>query len=183
MSALNFNPAPSYVVFLAMALKKKGTGVMIQSPSVFESLGMWYIFLEYKMFYSLPSFSTGNFDSQVDPLSDLFPEIPSPFVESVNSISEESFPADPTFYKPPTADPTFGESPLSAPAANPVNTTALEPRHSHRVSTFPSHLRDFHCFSIFATLHEPHTFREASFDLLWQQVMKEELNALLKTGT
>ena len=42
MSALNFNPAPSYVVFLAMALKKKGIGVMIQSPSVFEFLGMWY---------------------------------------------------------------------------------------------------------------------------------------------
>jgi hypothetical protein len=42
MSAINFNPAPSYVVFLAMALKKRGTSVMIQSPSVFESLGMWY---------------------------------------------------------------------------------------------------------------------------------------------
>jgi hypothetical protein len=40
MSTLNFNPAPSYIVFLAMALKKRGTGVMIQLPSVFESLGM-----------------------------------------------------------------------------------------------------------------------------------------------
>jgi hypothetical protein len=28
-----------------------------------------------------------------------------------------------------------------------------------------------------------HTFREASSDPLWQQVMKEELDALLKTGT
>ena len=42
MSALNFNPTPSYIVFLAMALMKKGTGVMIQSPNVFKSLGMWY---------------------------------------------------------------------------------------------------------------------------------------------
>jgi hypothetical protein len=42
MSILNFNPAPNYLVFLAMALKKKGTGVMIQSPSIFESLDMWY---------------------------------------------------------------------------------------------------------------------------------------------
>uniref|UniRef100_A0A2N9IU69 Integrase catalytic domain-containing protein n=1 Tax=Fagus sylvatica TaxID=28930 RepID=A0A2N9IU69_FAGSY len=83
----------------------------------------------------------------------------------------------------PTADPTFDESPLSAPAANPVNTTAPEPRRSHQVSTLPSHLRDFHCFSAFATLHEPHTFREASSDPLWQQAMKEELDALLKTGT
>uniref|UniRef100_A0A2N9I9C9 Uncharacterized protein n=1 Tax=Fagus sylvatica TaxID=28930 RepID=A0A2N9I9C9_FAGSY len=67
------------------------------------------VFLEHKMFYSLPSFST------------------------VNSISEESPLADPTSYESPTADPTFGESPLSAPAANPVNTTAPEPRRSHRV--------------------------------------------------
>jgi hypothetical protein len=66
----------------------------------------------------------------------------------------------------PTTDPTFDESPLSAPAANPVNTTAPEPRRSHRVSTLPSHLRDFHCFSAFATLHKPHTFREASSDPL-----------------
>uniref|UniRef100_A0A2N9GRB9 Integrase catalytic domain-containing protein n=1 Tax=Fagus sylvatica TaxID=28930 RepID=A0A2N9GRB9_FAGSY len=92
-------------------------------------------------------------------------------------------PADPSSDESPTADPTFDESPLSAPAANPVNTTAPEPRRSHRVSTLPSHLRDFHCFSAFATLHEPHTFREASSDPLWQQVMKEELDALLKTGT
>ena len=42
MSVLNFNPIPNYLVFLAMTLKKRGTGVIIQSPSVFESLGMWY---------------------------------------------------------------------------------------------------------------------------------------------
>uniref|UniRef100_A0A2N9FB11 Integrase catalytic domain-containing protein n=1 Tax=Fagus sylvatica TaxID=28930 RepID=A0A2N9FB11_FAGSY len=148
MSALNFNPAPSSVVFLAMALKKRG-----------------------------------NSDSQADPLPNLFPEIPSPSAESVNPISDESPPADPSSDESPTADPTFDESPLSAPAANPVNTTAPEPRRSHRVSTLPSHLRDFHCFSAFATLHEPHTFREASSDPLWQQAMKEELDALLKTGT
>ena len=40
MSVLNFNPIPNYLVFLAMTLKKRGTGVIIQSPSVFESLGM-----------------------------------------------------------------------------------------------------------------------------------------------
>uniref|UniRef100_A0A2N9EUN8 Integrase catalytic domain-containing protein n=1 Tax=Fagus sylvatica TaxID=28930 RepID=A0A2N9EUN8_FAGSY len=40
------------------------------------------------------------------------------------------------FYSLPlfsAADPTFDESPLTAPAANPVNTTAPEPRRSHRV--------------------------------------------------
>uniref|UniRef100_A0A2N9HNI8 Uncharacterized protein n=1 Tax=Fagus sylvatica TaxID=28930 RepID=A0A2N9HNI8_FAGSY len=141
------------------------------------------VFWEHKMFYSLPLFSAGNSDSQADPLPNLFPEIPSPSAESVNPISDESPPADPSFDESPTADPTFDESPLSAPAANPVNTTAPEPRRSHQVSTLPSHLRDFHCFSAFATLHEPHTFREASSDPLWQQAMKEELDALLKTGT
>jgi transposase InsO family protein len=141
------------------------------------------VFWEHKMFYSLPLFSAGNSDSQADPLPNLFPEIPSPSAESVNPISDESPPADPSSDESPTADPTFDESPLTAPAANPVNTTAPEPRRSHRVSTLPSHLRDFHCFSAFATLHEPHTFREASSDPLWQQAMKEELDALLKTGT
>ena len=135
------------------------------------------------MFYSLPSFSAGNFDSQADSLPNLFPEIPSPSAESVNPISDESPSIDPSSDVSPTADPTFDESPLSAPTANPVNTTAPEPRHSHRVSTFLSHFRDFHCFSAFAILHEPHTFCEASFDPLWQQAMKEELVALLKTGT
>uniref|UniRef100_A0A2N9HU41 Reverse transcriptase Ty1/copia-type domain-containing protein n=1 Tax=Fagus sylvatica TaxID=28930 RepID=A0A2N9HU41_FAGSY len=125
----------------------------------------------------------GNSNSQADPLPNLFPEIPSPSTESVNPISDKSPPVDPSSDEPPTADPNFDESPLSAPTANPVNTTAPKSRRSHRVSTLPSHLRDFHCFSAFATLHEPHTFREASSDPLWQQVMKEELDALLKTGT
>uniref|UniRef100_A0A2N9HR29 Integrase catalytic domain-containing protein n=1 Tax=Fagus sylvatica TaxID=28930 RepID=A0A2N9HR29_FAGSY len=105
------------------------------------------VFWEHKMFYSLPLFSAGNSDSQVDPLPNLFPEIPSPSAESVNPISDESPPANPSSDESPTADPTFDESPLSAPAANPVNTTTPKPRRSHR------------------------------------QAMKDELDALLKTGT
>ena len=141
------------------------------------------VFWEHKMFYSLPSFFAGNFNSQADPLPNLFPEIPSPSAESVTRISDESPPADPTSDESPIADPTFDESPLSASATNPVNTIALEPRRSHRVSTLSSHLHDFHCFSAFATLHEPHTFRKASSDPLWQQAIKEELDALLKKYT
>ena len=135
------------------------------------------------MFHSLPSFSEGNFDSQDNPLPDLFPEIPSTSAESVNPISNESPPADPTSDESPTADPTFDESPLSAPATNSVNTTPSEPCSSHRVSTLPSYFHDFHCFSAFATLHEPYTFHEASSDPLWQQVIKEEMDALLNTST
>ena len=34
-----------------------------------------------------------------------------------------------------------------------------------------------------ATLHEPHTYREASTDHLWQIAMKEKLDALSKNHT
>ena len=129
------------------------------------------------MFHFLPSFFAGNSDSQTDPLPDLFPEIPSPSTELVNLISEESPTADPTSDESLTIDHTFDESSLSAPTANLVNTTATEPHRSHRVNTLPSHLRDFHCFSAFDTFHE------ASSNPLWQQAMKEELDALLKIGT
>uniref|UniRef100_A0A2N9HNF3 Uncharacterized protein n=1 Tax=Fagus sylvatica TaxID=28930 RepID=A0A2N9HNF3_FAGSY len=158
--ALNFNPAPNYVVFLAMALKKRGTDVMIQSPSVFESLGMWLILYQISSLRFLPLLL-----SQLIPSPTSLPLL----IPLLMSLLQPILPST--------------KSPLSAPAANPVNTTAPEPRRSHRVSTLPSHLRDFHCFSAFATLHEPHTFREASSDPLWQQAMKEELDALLKTGT
>uniref|UniRef100_A0A2N9IPC5 Integrase catalytic domain-containing protein n=1 Tax=Fagus sylvatica TaxID=28930 RepID=A0A2N9IPC5_FAGSY len=182
MSALNFNLRSQLCCFLGYGLEEKGYRCYDPVAKRLR-VSRHVVFWEHKMFYSLPLFSAGNSDSQVDPLPNLFPEIPSPSAESVNPISDESPPVDPSSDESPTADPTFDESPLSAPAANPVNTTAPEPRRSHRVRTLPSHLRDFHCFSAFATLHEPHTFREASSDPLWQQAMKEELDALLKTGT
>ena len=65
--------------------------------------------------------------------------------------------------------------------AGPSDSHAL--RRSHRVTTLPSHLRDFHFFSTLASLQEPQTFREASSNPLWQQDMKEELDALHMTGT
>ncbi|KAL9256760.1 Retrovirus-related Pol polyprotein from transposon RE1-like protein [Drosera capensis] len=56
-------------------------------------------------------------------------------------------------------------------------------RHSTRVSLNPPHLNDYYCYPIFIVLHEPQSFREASFDPLWQQTMNEELHALSKTRT
>ena len=44
-------------------------------------------------------------------------------------------------------------------------------------------LHDFHYVSALASLQEPQTFCEASSNPLWQQAMKEELDALHKTGT
>ena len=65
--------------------------------------------------------------------------------------------------------------------AGPSDSHAL--RRSHRVTTLPAHLRDFHCFSALASLQEPQTFHDASSNPLWQQAMKEELDALHKTRT
>jgi hypothetical protein len=159
-------PHSQLCCFLSYGFEKKGYrcyDLIDKHLRVARHVIIW----EHKMFHSLPSFSKGNSNSQDDPLPDLFPKIPSTSTESVNPISDESSPADPTSDESPTADPSFNESPLSTPIVNPVNTIAPKPRHSYRVSTFPSHLRDFHCFSIFATLHEPHTFRKASSDPLW----------------
>ena len=56
-------------------------------------------------------------------------------------------------------------------------------RRSHWVTTLPSYLPDFHCFSTLASLWEPQTFCEASSNPVRQQAMKEELDASHKTGT
>ena len=63
----------------------------------------------------------------------------------------------------------------------PSNSHAL--RRSHRVTTLRSHLCDFHCFSTLASLQEPQNFCEASSNPLWQQAMKEELDAPHKIRT
>ncbi|XP_048234337.1 uncharacterized mitochondrial protein AtMg00820-like [Ricinus communis] len=47
-----------------------------------------------------------------------------------------------------------------------------------RVHQPPSYLHDYHCYSTIVTLHEP-----SSYNSLWQQAMKEELQALTKTQT
>ena len=101
-------------------------------------------------------------------------------------VSESSHPiSDVSYYASdelPT--PIIGVPTNIAPIVDPVgpfDSHAL--RRSHRVTTIPSHLHDFHCFSSLASLQEPHTFHEASSNPLWQQAMKEDLDALHKTRT
>ena len=74
---------------------------------------------------------------------------------------------------------------LGSPAPAPPEDHAqdIPPRHSTRVRFIPAHLLDYHCYTALATLHEPHTYREASTDPLWQIAMKEELDALSKNHT
>ena len=74
---------------------------------------------------------------------------------------------------------------LGSPAPTPLKDFAqdIPPRHSTRVKSMPAHLLDYHCYTDLATLHKPHTYREASINPLWQIAMKEELDALSKNHT
>ena len=132
MKETNFSLVHVCVVFLGMELVKKAIGVMITLANVFMFLGMWSFgnkkcFTNYLMFM-LPQFSQSI-------LSQTF------FLRSLPLLSDElltliiSVPTD------------------IAPAVDhvgPSDSHAL--RCSHRVTTLPSHLRDFHCFSTLASL-------------------------------
>ena len=116
----------------------------------------------------------------IDPLPDLFPEeSPTSLSESPPSITDvpshasDEHPA-PIIDVPNDTTPTVDH-------VGPSDSHAL--RRSHRVTTLPSDLRDFHCFSAFPSLQEPQKFHEASSNPLREQAMKEELDALHKTVT
>ena len=74
---------------------------------------------------------------------------------------------------------------LGSPALAPPEDLSqnIPPCHSTRVRFILAHLLDYHCYAALTTLHEPHTYREASTNLLWQIVMKEGLDALSKNHT
>jgi hypothetical protein len=84
---------------------------------------------------------------------------------------------------PPADFPASPQEP--APPVDLVTdqTPLLPLRHSNRVRAPPTHLRDYSCFSAILSFHEPHTYREACTNPLWQQAMTEELQALEKTHT
>ena len=137
------------------------------------------VFWEHKMFYQLPHVPVSLIPS-IDPLPDLFLE------ESPTSLSKS-----PPFI---TDVPSHASNELHVPiidvpidtalTVDPVGPSDSHALHcSHRVTTLPSHLRDFHSFYALASLLEPQTFHEASSNPLWKQAMKEELDALHKTGT
>ena len=77
-------------------------------------------------------------------------------------------------------NPEFGSL---TPASPEDHAQHIPPRHLTRGRSIPTHLLDYHCYTALATLHEPHTYREASTDPLWQIAMKEELDALSKNHT
>ena len=125
------------------------------------------VFWEHKLFYTLSNFMNSiSLTFNVDPILDIFLEIP-----STNSLPNEPIIlilARPTPFALPTDLATTPNPKL---------------HQSTWVRTFPSHLCDYYCLSIIASLHKPQNFHEASYGPLWQQAMKEELNTLYKTQT
>ena len=106
------------------------------------------VFWEHKMFYQLPHVPVSLIPS-IDPLSDLFPEeSPTSLFESPPSITDVSSHASDELPAPIIDFPT--DPALNVDPTGSSDYHAL--RRSHRVTTLPSHLRDFHCFSTLASL-------------------------------
>uniref|UniRef100_A0A2N9IUD6 Reverse transcriptase Ty1/copia-type domain-containing protein n=1 Tax=Fagus sylvatica TaxID=28930 RepID=A0A2N9IUD6_FAGSY len=107
-----------------------------------------------------------------DPSIDLYPDLVR------NSAPPHSSSDVPSLVLSPAVGLPDSDPAPSAPSKSPTDI-----RRSTQVSAPPSHLSDYHCYFALATLHEPHTYREASTNLLWQQAMVDELDALHKTHT
>ena len=120
------------------------------------------------MFYQLPHAHVSLIPS-IDPLPELFlKESPTSLFESPPSITD--VPSHASNELPASiVDVPTDTTPIVDPTG-PSDSHAL--RRSYRVTTLPSHLRDFYCFSALASLQEPQTFHEASSNPLWQQAMK-----------
>ena len=104
-----------------------------------------------------------DFSVQPPDILDSFPS--SPFNEQV----EDKLP-----------NPELGSP---APASSEDLTQDIPPCHLTRVRSILAHLLNYHCYTALTTLQEPHTYREASTNLLWQIAVKGELNALSKNHT
>ena len=104
----------------------------------------------------------------------LYPELVEDSSTSTASPDDSSPVLSPA-YDPPVLD-------LVAPPS-PESLVGPELRRSTRVSIPPPYLTDYHCSFALATLYEPHSYREAHTNPLWQQVINEELDALHKNNT
>ena len=182
MKETNFSLVLVCVVFLGMELVKKVIGVMIPLANVFVFLDMWS-FGNTKWFTSYLMFLFPLFPLSILSLTFFLRSLP---LLCLSTPTQTPPPPPPP---PPHASDELPASIINvptdtAPVVDPVGPfDSLALRRSHRVTTLPSHLRDFHCFSALTSLQEPQTFRKASSNPLWQQAMKEELEALYKTGT
>ena len=193
MSITNLSLGQGFVVFLAMAKLKRGIDAMILFLIVFVSPAMLFsccLFVELSHFHaSLSSFS----------VLDLFPDeahIPSIAAPDPSIVAYDfpvNFSVKPSNILDPFPSLPFNEQVEDelpnpelgslAPAPPKDHAQDIPPCHATRVRFILAHLLDYHCHTALASLHGPHTYREASTDLLWQIAMKEELDALSKNHT
>ena len=77
------------------------------------------------------------------------------------------------------------DPPVLDPVAPPPPEPPVGPNlhRSTSVSVPPPYLTNYHYSFTLATLYEPHTYRKANNDPLWQQAMSEELDVLHKNHT
>ena len=160
MKETNFSLVLVCVVFLRMELVKKVIGVMIALANVFVFLGMWSFrntkcFTNYLMFlfhlFPLLILSLTFFLRSLPLLYLSTPPPPLLVYEFPPSISDVPFHA---FDEPPT--PIIDVPTNTAPPVDPTSPSDSHAlRRSHQVTTLPSHLCDFHCFSALASLQEP----------------------------
>uniref|UniRef100_A0A2N9HE40 Reverse transcriptase Ty1/copia-type domain-containing protein n=1 Tax=Fagus sylvatica TaxID=28930 RepID=A0A2N9HE40_FAGSY len=132
-------------------------------------------FWEHQTFSSrqhFPFISSSMTPIFTNPSIDLYPN---PLRDSTLPPSSSDVPS--LVLSPAAGSPASNPAPL-APSESPTDI-----HRSTRVRALPSHLTDYHCYFALATLHEPHTYREASTNPLWQQAMADELDALHKTHT
>ena len=99
-----------------------------------------------------------------------------------NPVGDSSPPPSSSNVSSLALSPTVG-SPASDPAPSTPSESPTNLRHSTQVRASPSNLTDYQCYFALATLHEPHTYRKASTNHLWQQAMVDELDALHKPHT
>ncbi|KAG5542353.1 hypothetical protein RHGRI_022032 [Rhododendron griersonianum] len=140
--------------------------------------------------FHLPAVSASPFFT--DPSADIFlddvdtgsSELPYTVYPEAPILSDDPTPAPSgSSLNEPNYEPLSSpSSPLIEPLAPPLSDDSPL-RRSTRVREVPVHLRDYHCFSTILSQHEPHSYREASSNPLWQQAMAEELQALDKTHT
>ncbi|GFS42923.1 hypothetical protein Acr_00g0082600 [Actinidia rufa] len=73
---------------------------------------------------------------------------------------------------PPSPNPPsrIMDVPNASSLAAPPSIPCPPVRCSTRVRTAPSHLCDYHCYFALSTLHEPHNFREASFNPIGREL-------------
>ena len=196
MKETNFSLILVCVVFLGMELVKKVIVVLTPLANIFVFLGMWS-FRNTKCFTNYLIFLFPLFPLSILSRTFFLRSLPLLCLSTPNPPPPPPPPPSPLVSKspPPSFDVSshaFYDLPVliidmptdTAPVVDPVgpsNSHTL--RRSYRVTTLPSHLRDFHCFFALAFLQEPQTFREASSNPLWQQAMKQELDAQDKTGT